>query len=252
MIGHPNDENGPVFVAFQDACSNNDMKLVLNMVVNCDPTTLTWGMNAALVAGHLELAHQLLDLGTIWDCMTASHAIRSLDILKLLMKFGFNVNVPYMNGSVLLPAVIAHNDELYIRYLLDHGANPNLGALKNEQNPSRYALPVNNSGACLHAAAAHCSPDIFALLLSHGAILSNSIPLHSAAGAGRPELPPGSRIPMLEYLDGFGLDVNALDDGVFLGWHQRGTPLHYAVMWGNVEEAKWLIGKGADPDKRSV
>lgn len=30
-----------------------------------------------------------------------------------------------------------------------------------------------------------------------------------------------------------------------------GTPLQYAVMWGRVEEAKWLLDKGADPDKTS-
>jgi hypothetical protein len=93
---------------------------------------------------------------------------------------------------------------------------------------------------------------IFALLLEHGAVLSNSIALHRASGVPR-TVPPGERIPMLEYLVGLGLDINAMDDAIKIaddGRGQRGTPLHYAIVWGRVEETKWLLEHGADPDKK--
>lgn len=59
---------------------------------------------------------------------------------------------------------------------------------------------------------------------------------------------------MMEYLLGLGLDINAMDDAIEIapdGRGQVGTPLQYAVLWHRVEEAKWLLGRGADPDKQA-
>jgi hypothetical protein len=59
---------------------------------------------------------------------------------------------------------------------------------------------------------------------------------------------------MLEYLLGLGLDINAEDgvgDAVIRGGGRQGSPLQYAVVWGRVEEARWLLDKGADPDRKS-
>jgi hypothetical protein len=59
---------------------------------------------------------------------------------------------------------------------------------------------------------------------------------------------------MLEYLIGLGLDVNSLDDASIIAADGRGrvgTPLSYAVRWYQVEAAKWLLDRGADPDKAS-
>ncbi|KAF2189325.1 hypothetical protein K469DRAFT_701963 [Zopfia rhizophila CBS 207.26] len=137
--------------------------------------------------------------------------------------------------------VVGRNDEPFIRYLLSQGANPNLGPPLNPQETIFWRIrPIQNSGSALNAAAASHTPEIFALLLSHGAIISNAIPLHYAAGVG-PNVPPGSRIPLMEYLVGLGLDVNSIDDAVRqgdVGHGQHGTPLHYAVMWGRTQEAK--------------
>jgi ankyrin repeat protein len=59
---------------------------------------------------------------------------------------------------------------------------------------------------------------------------------------------------MLQYLVELGIDINALDDAIpspqNIGRH-HGTPLSYTVMLGRVEETKWLLAKGADPDKKS-
>jgi hypothetical protein len=60
---------------------------------------------------------------------------------------------------------------------------------------------------------------------------------------------------MLEYLVGLELDINAPDDAVTIpedGRGRVGTPLAYALLWRRVEEATWLLEKGADPDRRST
>jgi hypothetical protein len=57
------------------------------------------------------------------------------------------------------------------------------------------------------------------------------------------------------YLVGLGLDINTLDDANMTSGdysRRQGTPLVYAIRWGRVEEAKWLLANGADPDKKST
>jgi ankyrin repeat protein len=103
-------------------------------------------------------------------------------------------------------------------------------------------------GHALNQAAPCCTPEIFALLLSHGAVLSNATPVHYAAGCGQ-----DNRIPMLQYLvEELNLDINGLDYALTIPEDCRGregTPLHYALYMGNYEVAKWLLEHGADPDK---
>lgn len=155
--------------------------------------------------------------------------------------------------------VVGRNDEACIQYLLAHGANPSFGTKRRAQGHVTQKRAIHNSGDILNKAAAYCSPEIFALLLSHGASLSNvdAIPLHYAAGHGASPhgTPCSNHIAMMEYLVcTLGLDVNAMDDAIKIapdGRGQRGTPLMYAVHWGRVEEAKWLLEHGADPDLKT-
>lgn len=151
--------------------------------------------------------------------------------------------------------VVSRNDGPAIRFLLERGANPNLGPPHFTNARIDQIRVISNSGVTLNQAAARCTPEIFSLLLDHGAVLSNSIPLHRAAG-GRADvpIPPGERIPMLEYLVGLGLDINAMDDAIKIcddGRGQRGSPLMYAIVYGRVEEARWLLEHGADPDLKT-
>ena len=107
--------------------------------------------------------------------------------------------------------------------------------------------PAPNWKAILNTAAERCTPDTFAILLEHGADLSRADPLHHAAGVPSNH-PPGERIPMLEYLVGLGLDINAIADTTRpVGL--RGTPLQYAICKRRIIEAKWLLEHGADPDQ---
>jgi ankyrin repeat protein len=151
------------------------------------------------------------------------------------------------------------NDEASIRYLLAHGANPSLGPKFGTQTPPPLRRPISTSAWILNDAAEHCSPAIFALLLSHGASLTgaNAMPLHYAASQMSCARSGAytDRMPMMRYLvEDLGLDINAVDDAIKIaddGREQVGTPLQYAIRFSRVEEAKWLLAKGADPDKRN-
>ncbi|KAF2277837.1 ankyrin [Westerdykella ornata] len=238
-----------LLATFLNACGNNDAALALQLAPNRDAGALTFGLNRAIGGSHLDLARQLLGAGAKWDAQTVRLASRSLDAVKLLVECGFDVNTGLVAGGTLLPKVVGHNDEPCVRYLLERGANPNLGPPSIKNGPLYLIHPIPNSGWALNAAAAFSTPEIFALLLSYGADISNAIPLHYAVRTSPKEV-PGSRIPMLEYLVGLGLDINAMDDADD-GLGQHGTPLQHAVTWRRVEEAKWLLDRGADPDKKN-
>jgi ankyrin repeat protein len=151
---------------------------------------------------------------------------------------------------------VGHNNDACIRYLLERGAKLNFGPKSNAPGHITQHRAVMNSGYILNKASMVCSSENFRLLLSHGSELSHegAIPLHYAAGH-MPSRDGTSRIPVLEYLvDELGIDVNALDDAIKIandGHGQKGTPLHYAVQCGHVEEVKWLLGRGTDPDAKT-
>lgn len=88
---------------FLEACDSNDAAFALQLVPNRDAGALSFGLNRALGGGHLDLARQLLRVGAKWDTQTVILASKSLDAVKLLREFGFDVNSGLVEGSVLLP-----------------------------------------------------------------------------------------------------------------------------------------------------
>ncbi|KAF1830508.1 ankyrin [Decorospora gaudefroyi] len=250
----------PLLSDFLKACTNNDAALALQLAPEREPALLTFGLNDALRGRHFDLATQLVKAGARWDTFTVQSASRSPDGVRWLVESGYDVNTSLVGGTVLLPMVVTYNDEVSIPYLLEQGANPNLGPLMNPRDPGPMMnrRPVPNSCVVLNQAASTCTPEIFALLLAHGANIANATPLHNAAAAFtqlRVHSPICSRVLMLEYLVGLGLDVNALDDARTIPEDARGrtgTPLTYAIQWSRVEEARWLLEHGADPDKKST
>ncbi|KAF1999813.1 ankyrin [Amniculicola lignicola CBS 123094] len=241
------------FPRFLEACRNNESAVALQLANDQEPAVLTWGLSHSIKAQHLDMARQLLLNGVSWDYHTLSYASRDLDAIKLLVDFGFNVNSTLLGGGNLLRIAVARNDEEAIHFLLKQGANPNFGPPRYPHGHISQIRSLPNSGMTLNAAAGNCTPEIFALLLEHGAVLSNSIALHRAAGVSV-SVPPGERIPMLRYLLGLGLDINGMDDAIKIGDDgrgQRGSPLMYAIYWGRTIEAKWLLEHGADPDRKT-
>lgn len=134
-------------------------------------------------------------------------------------------------------------DEALVRWLLHQGANPNLG----EPSPAKNDDPnaYQQSGDALNEAARQSSIEIVDLLLEHGAVLSNSVALHAAAGSQNSD---AERVPMLSHLLDLGLDVNVIDESQ--GIYSRGTPLWYAVSAGMIERARFLMKNGADPHRK--
>lgn len=87
---------------FLHACKHNDAALALQLAPGLESGALTFGLNRALDGGHLDLARQLLAAGAKWDFNTVSHSSDSLDVVKLLVDFGFDVNTGLVAGGVLL------------------------------------------------------------------------------------------------------------------------------------------------------
>ncbi|KAH3956951.1 hypothetical protein HBI70_033370 [Parastagonospora nodorum] len=182
-----------------------------------------------------EFASQLLELGVKWDPKTVQYASKTLRGAKWLIDEHFDVNTGFAGGSTILCLAVSYNKEDVIRFLLSIGANPNLGPPVYTGNNDMKARSLKDSPHILNTAAASSTPEIFALLLFHGASIKSSIPLHCAAGYERTLYNPPmiSGIPMMKYLvDILGVDVNASDDvRVTAPDHlgQVGTPLDYAV-----------------------
>lgn len=107
------------------------------------------------------------------------------------------------------------DDEVLVRWFLEHGARPNLGP--RTINPKADSASIDSSGICLNVAAQKSSIRIFDMLLNHGAPRENSVALHMAAGAGVSV----ERIPMMTHLIAFGFDVNGSDEvrGSFCDWN---------------------------------
>lgn len=96
-----------------------------------------------------------------------------------------------------------------IKFLLDEGADPNLGIHldffgENEGPADR------KSGLALSTAAWTCSPKVFVLLLAKGAKLEYATPLHWIVWAYVNLLAP--RIEMIKHLVNLGVDINGGDE----------------------------------------
>ncbi|KAI4626237.1 uncharacterized protein J4E87_004737 [Alternaria ethzedia] len=243
-----NSETDPYYPVFLQSCEDNDAAIALQLAPDRELGMLTYGLRRAVERGHLALANQLLGVGAKWDTRTVHLASRSHETVKWLIESGYDVNTSVARGNTLLLFVVQENDEPSIRLLLKLGANPNLGPPKKMTAPAMIMRPISNCGHTLNSAAVHCSPEIFALLLAHGAVLSNSTPLHRAAGSIS-----DNRISMLEYLVGeLGLDIHGMDSGPPIPDEccgREGTSLHCALRRKRYETAKWLLEHGADPDK---
>lgn len=121
-------------------------------------------------------------------------------------------------------------DPVLVEYLLAQGADPN-----------------TRSDPGLNAAAARGSTATFALLLSHGARITESHPLHAAAAAEEDE----GRIEMMTYLLGLdGIEINATDAS--RGPYAQGTPLMHAIASRGCAKIRLLVDRGALVDDRAI
>ncbi|PCG90738.1 Hypothetical protein PENO1_097540 [Penicillium occitanis (nom. inval.)] len=258
-FGHIGPKPGYV-VDFEFACKNGQFTTVQAIVSSQTrtPAFLHSGLVLALSAGNVEIADYLLAAGAALDRDTPERALSApadlqIALFELLTKKGWTPNTPGYYGQVLLPRVVTNIPLL--RWFLDHGANPNLG--RQRYNQDRYGGPETDSGAALTAAAARADFEAVRILLDAGAKIDNGAPLHYVAGA----CPNGenpyyervtptkefdtSKIPVMELLVERGADVNHAE---VTRYRVPRYAIVHAVMAGAVERVRWLLEHGANPE----
>ncbi|KAI9653655.1 MAG: hypothetical protein M1821_007002 [Bathelium mastoideum] len=261
------DPNSPIFdparlSAFESACRDGPQSAVASMLNSTStPYFLHHGLESALSAGNAPVVAYLLSVGAPIARATPSNILisaprdKQIPLFELLSEHGWTPNTPGLYGEVLLPQVV--KNPLLLKWFLDHGANPNLGA----QRDSRDRLGPSDTKSCaaLEAAAAHADLSTVRLLLDAGAEISNGYPLHSAAGACPPNTNPHqarvqpskefdkARIPVMEELVKRGADVNQKLESRYM---EPRWAVELAVMAGAVERVGWLLERGADPERK--
>lgn len=152
---------------------------------------------------------------------------------------------PIVRSSLLCSAALG--DPPLCRWLLEHGADPNL---------SEYGFTPIMVAVRLH------SPEVVKLLIQHGADPKTPMLLHSTASASskmireaNPQREDADRIGVMEILLQHGADVNEMepdpksrprDDARRRRTLDTGTPLHYAVAAGNAITVSFLLAHGAN------
>ncbi|KAI9801601.1 MAG: hypothetical protein M1825_003280 [Sarcosagium campestre] len=197
------------------------------------------GLIAAVSENQAQVARYLLEKGgSVTRAASSISKKTTIPVLEAFLDHGWDINAPVdKTGGYALPRVVAN--EGLVRWLLDHGADPNIGP-KAPSSDARTDFDIQ-SGQALNRAAASSTTTVFELLLEKGARLEDSDPLHAAATCNA----DGERIPMMAYLLKKGVDINSLDDR--RGPLGLGTPLHHAVRERKIEKARFLLENGADP-----
>ena len=150
---------------------------------------------------------------------------RHIDVVRVLLDHGANVNTTDKNNKT--PLNIAYRDEHLevMRMLLEHGANADVS-----ENSSGF------TGFISHVASQRGQVEVVHLLLRHNANVNatdsmNWTPLHVASNKGDAKL--------VQLLLDHGADINPLSNAY-------NTPLHNAVYWGHLEVIQLLLEHGAD------
>ncbi|KAL9094066.1 MAG: hypothetical protein Q9165_003736 [Trypethelium subeluteriae] len=248
--------------SFEVACRAGDLEYARNVISSHPPASefLADGVLLASIHGQAAILRMLLEQDADFarrpplSAILEAPASAQLDLFKAFADFGWHPNTPTENSLVLSHRLVVTNTPL-LEWLLENGANPNLGHLRGS------GMLIANSGDALEIAAKHCPLSTVALLLAHGAQAENSMALNRAAGA----YPPGGnfyysrarptpefdrdRIPVMELLLQHGADING-DERQGRRDRTPGLPVTYAVMARAVERVKWLLENGADPTIR--
>ncbi|KAJ5360375.1 hypothetical protein N7517_009566 [Penicillium concentricum] len=247
------------FGSFESACQHGPLSVIQSIVSprNLTPAFLHHGLTRALRSGNVEVARYLLDSGAPIVRETPSNIFfvpleHQIALFELFTQHGWTPNTPGYYGRTLLPRTVKSLPLL--RWFLDHGANPNLGAQRTSHD--RRGGPDTSSCAALEAAAVHGGVEAVRMILDAGASIQNGVPLHYASGARPPGTNPHagrvgpsqefdtSRIPVMALLVERGADVNQKEESRHMVLQYA---IVYAVMAGAVERVKWLLEHGADP-----
>ena len=246
--------------SLESACREGDFVKIQALVTSqrSTPRFLHLGLVSALDAGQVEIARYLLSAGAVIGRAVPRHVLaapqdQQIPLFELLTEHGWTPNTPGFYGDVLLPSIVT--DLALLRWFLDHGAKPNLGAQRDQRD--RMGSSETDSCSALEAAASRGSVEAVRLLLDAGAQVDYGVPLHCAVGAHFEDMniydPPiratreldVGRIQIMELLVEEGADVNQRDESHHM---VPRLPVLLATMAGAVERVKWLLEHGADPE----
>ncbi|KAL8952308.1 MAG: hypothetical protein Q9222_001760 [Ikaeria aurantiellina] len=191
----------------------------------------------AMEGGHVDIAEYMIQQGVLMNQAHFAHAqeAKCYPFLELYLRYGFDINYKTTGSPPLAKAV--REDDMMTRWLLDHGADPNVEDCKG-RTP-------------LSTAVAHASLDIIQLLFDHGGPESIRHGTLLWSGIGRPH---ADRLQVLQYL----LDKGAESELNELIHHDRPdliedwiigreTPLCAAARAGHLDIVKLFVARGADP-----
>lgn len=209
-------------------------------------------------------------LGSITDLHHLA-MLRKTTEVSILLRENANPNEVRMecDGSIKVEGITPLHDsvqnykttyikekiEQIVRILLEAGANPN--ASQTETDLCKKTRVENITP--LYEAAAECSEEIIALMLSHGAKPNSvvtkvfpdgseipfSTPLHNASATGN--------VGAIDALARFGVDLEANITTVIDGMIVKNiTPLLEAITFNKVSSVKALAAAGANLDARKI
>lgn len=222
-------------------------------------------ISSAIVNKHSELVEMLLkscfkiddeDLKSIASlALHVATKSEDLDVVKLLLSFGAQVDVKDQNGFTALHKATGNED--IVEFLINNGANVNSNSL--------YGTP-------LHEAVRRRCARVVQVLLDHGALvdatceLHNSTPLHKAAECGQSKIADilldhkanvyatqddgtnaftcavkHCKVRVLKLLLKRGINVNVRDEAGL-------TALQYSLKNGDYNLMCFLLNQGARAD----
>ncbi|KAI9678754.1 MAG: hypothetical protein M1817_005811 [Caeruleum heppii] len=228
-----------LFSEFTSAGQDGNLERI-RQLVNSSPEPnyeqIGEAFHEAVVHGHASIVSFLLDHGAKISALTVVFAGRSkeLAVFQAFLDHGWDINMKLLKGAPGLK--IAVTDEALLKWLLDHGADPN-----RRGDWGEVALDFAANAATI---------PVMSLLLDAGAQIKQSNALHAAT-----RRPDG--LPMMDYLLSRGADIDALElqhvpdffdrnEGRNRWGQSRSTALHQAVRMTDLERIRFLLDKGAN------
>jgi len=229
----------PKAVALYQACDKNDLAEVKNQILSGAP-----------VDGHVGR----YAFTPLTDAAAGGH----LDILKCLIDYRANLNLPDSEGSTALLHACWEDKPNTALALIDAGANVSQGSQAG-RTPLMYAAmhgddqivqdliahkvaldATCNQGPAIFWAASNKHLSTVKLLVEAGANANASSPnAHTLTLMG--EAASNNDVDMIDFLAAHKVDVNAADPA-------GDTPLILAISWNAADATASLLGHGANPE----
>ncbi|KAK2768255.1 hypothetical protein FQN54_000107 [Arachnomyces sp. PD_36] len=200
-------------------------------------------LRIAVEDGSIDRVTQLLDQGVsmIMGHFVIATRLKHYGILETFISRGWDINTD-VSGSIPSVLFYAFEDMKLLKWLLDHGADPNKRC--RQRDCTSLSLAVREGPL-----------DAIRLLLQNGGSVQHGQLLHYASIRDKAD-----NLQVLEFIYGSDPElsdsrINKLLDEDYpeFAMNERaglGTPLHFAALSGSLGMVRFLKGKGADSSIR--